>query len=49
MKTSEDYMKGYCTLKDKNGNLRTYQSYLDPITEKIRKKRSRLETKGDQE
>lgn len=38
MKTKIDYLKGHCTVIDKNGNTRTYQSYCDPISGKLKKK-----------
>ncbi|MGM0124042.1 hypothetical protein IGI37_001416 [Enterococcus sp. AZ194] len=38
MKLSTECLKGYYTVSDKNGNIRTYQSYRDPITDKLKKK-----------
>ena len=37
MRINEDYLLGYYTVKDKNGNKRTYQSYRDPLTDEVKK------------
>ncbi|EOI55408.1 tyrosine-type recombinase/integrase [Enterococcus gilvus] len=37
MRMKENYLLGFFTTKDKNGNKRTYHSYRDPITDEVKK------------
>lgn len=37
MRINEDYLLGYYTTEDEDGNKRTYHSYRDPVTDEVKK------------